>query len=549
MWQRLSLSLVMLVVGLGLLAAAGLAAQAESGSAGLAGKKGGTLRLARFSDVDSVDPALAYSGPSWTIEFATCAKLFNYPDAAGAAGTRVIPEVVDTYTVSKDGRSYTFDLEKSYRFQTGAAVTAQSFADAFNRDASPKMQSPATSYLHEIVGADAVIGGTAKAISGVRVLSRYRLQLNLTKPAGDLLARLTQPFFCPILPGTPIEPAGIDNPAGSGPYYVAERVVNRQIILKRNPFYRGGRPANVDSIVYTAGVSREACLADVEQDRTDYCMQVGVPTAAYPRLAATYGINRPNGQFFVSPLLSTFFFSFNQDRPAFKGPGQIPLEKAINYAIDRPALVRPFGYLAGKRTDQMLPTALGRDESIYPLKGADPRTARRWLARAKLRPTTLVLYTLNTGDGIAVAQVFAFDLKQIGIDVEVKYFDFGTFFDKIGTRGEPFDVAYGGWTVDFADGGSYFEPLLNGENLGATGNTNTSYSDDPVVNARIDAANSLTGDARRRAWADLDVDLMRNDPPWAPFLNLVGRDFVSQSFGCFVRNPVMGVDIAAACKK
>jgi ABC-type transport system substrate-binding protein len=411
------------------------------------------------------------------------------------------------------------------------------------------MQSPATSFMHEIVGADAVIGGTAKAISGVRVLSRYRLQLRLTRPAGDLLARLAIPLFCPILPGTPIDPAGILNPAGSGPYYVKERVVNRQVVLERNPFYRGGRPANADRIVYTAGVSRDACLADVEQDQFDICVNA-LPATSIRQLADKYGINRKNGQFFVSPKLETWYFAFNHDRPAFRGPGQVPLEKAINYAIDRPALVRPFGYLAGKRTDQMLPTVLGRDESIYPLKGADPQTARKWLARAKLKPTTLVLYTLNGGIAIADAQVFAFDLKQIGIDVEVKYFDPSTLAEKAGTRGEPFDVVLTGWSADFPDGATFLATLLNGENLGATGNANYSYLDDPVVNARIDAANRLTGDARRQAWADLDVDLMRNDPPWAPFLNSTSRDFVSRSFGCFVYNPAMGVvDIAAACKK
>jgi peptide/nickel transport system substrate-binding protein len=534
------LSLVALLVGVGLLVAAGLAGPADSGSTA---KKGGTLRLAGPSDVDSVDPALSYI--AWTLEFATCAKLFNYPDAAGAAATQVIREVVDTFTVSKDGRTYTFDLEKSFRFQTGAAVTAQSFADAFNRDANPKMKSPATNFMHEIVGADAVIAGKAKAIAGVRVLSRYRLQLRLTKPAGDLPARLATPFFCPILPGTPIDPAGIDDPAGSGPYYVSERVFNRQVTLERNPYYRGRRPANADRIVYTAGESPEACLSDTEQDRIDYCV---VPTAAYPQLADKYGINKKNGQFFVSPGLSTRYFAFNHDRPAFKGPGQIPLEKAINYAIDRPALVRPFGYLGGRRTDQMLPTVLGRDESIYPLKGADPKTATKWLARAKLKPPTLVLYTFNRAQGIAVAQVFAFDLKQIGIDVDVKYFDPFTLAEKAGTRGEPFDVVMSGWAADFPDGASFFA-LLNGDYLGPTGNFNLAYLDDPVVNARIDAANRLTGDPRRQAWADLDVDLMRNDPPWAPFLNGTSRDFVSRSFGCFVYNPAMGVDVAAACKK
>ena len=64
-------------------------------------------------------------------------------------------------------------------------------------------------------------------------------------------------------------------------------------------------------------------------------------------------------------------FVFNHDRPAFEGAGQIPLKKAINFAIDRPELTRAAGYLGGKRTDQLLPPALGRPASIYPLAGAD----------------------------------------------------------------------------------------------------------------------------------------------------------------------------------
>ena len=59
-------------------------------------------------------------------------------------GTRLVPEVVDRYTVSKDGRTYTFELKQTFRFHTGAPVTAQSFADAINRVAHPKLESPAT---------------------------------------------------------------------------------------------------------------------------------------------------------------------------------------------------------------------------------------------------------------------------------------------------------------------------------------------------------------------------------------------------------------------
>ena len=139
--------------------------------------------------------------------------------------------------------------------------------------------------------------------------------------------------------------------------------------------------------------------------------------------------------------------------------------------------------------------------------------------------------------------------QAIGIEVEVKYFEQLTQVRKIGTRGEPFDVAMNAWTTDYVDPAGYFEPLLNGVNIGRTGNLNSAYFDDARVNARIAAAGRLRGEARRRAWADLDVDLMRDNPPWAPIFHPNQRAFVSKSFGCFVLHPLNGVSIAAACKK
>src|SRR5262245_61263546 len=191
----------MLVVGAVLLLAAAVGAPAEGASA----RKGGVLRWSLRFDLDSVDPALADLPPSRALLGASCALLFSDPDEGGAAGTRVVPEVVDQWGVSGDGKVYTFELKRTFHFHKGAPVTARSFAEAFNRDANPTMKSPAVAYLHEIVGADAVIAGKATTISGVRVLAPYRLQIRLTKPLGDFTARLTMPFFCPLLPNTPVD--------------------------------------------------------------------------------------------------------------------------------------------------------------------------------------------------------------------------------------------------------------------------------------------------------------------------------------------------------
>lgn len=135
-------------------------------------------------------------------------------------------------------------------------------------------------------------------------------------------------------------------------------------------------------------------------------------------------------------------------------------------------------------------------------------------------------------------------MRQLGIDVAVKTFDVGSLARRTRTRGEPYDVAFQPWTVDYADPAGWFVPLLHGD-----GEANFTHLDDPTINARIDAASRLTGEARRRAWAKLDADLMRDNPPWAPFLHRNHRMLVSGSVGCYFVHPVYRDDLAAICKK
>jgi len=539
---RTSLAIAVLLVGAGLLAAAAL------GGGGV--KKGGTLRLSGGRDLDSVDPAIAYNTASWALEYATCAKLYTYPDKPAPAGAIAVPEVAKSFPrISKDGKTQTIELKRTFRFNTGQPVTAANFAAAFNRDANPKLQSAATAYMHEILGVDAVLDGRAQTISGVRALGRFTLQIRTTQPLPDLAARLTMPFFCPVAVDAPA--AEIDNPLGSGPYYVSSRVPNRETVFNRNPFYRGVRARNVDQIVYTIN-GDEACRAAVEQNAIDYCFTI--PVADYPSLAAKYGINRKGGQFFVHPNLGFDYFAFNHDRRAFKGAGQIPLKQAINWAIDRSALVKAAGSLGGKPSDQILPPALGRNPAVYPRGRVTARNlakARALLKKAKFKPKKLVVYTDNFSYDPSWAQTFQVDMRRLGIDVAINVSPRATYGDVVGTRGAPFDVAVaGGWIADYADGVTIFGPLLDGRNLTKTGNTNVAYFNRPKVNRQIARAERLTGAARRKAWARLDQSLMRNDPPWAPVIDFTQQDFVSKSFGCYLFQPALGQpDFAAACKK
>ena len=72
---------------------------------------GGTARYALQSDADFTDPALAYYSVSWNIEYATCAKLLNYPDTAGIPGAELQPEVAESMpTLSNGDKTYTFTV-------------------------------------------------------------------------------------------------------------------------------------------------------------------------------------------------------------------------------------------------------------------------------------------------------------------------------------------------------------------------------------------------------------------------------------------------------
>jgi ABC-type oligopeptide transport system substrate-binding subunit len=509
-----------------------------------AGAQGGTLNIDLPNDVDYTDPALDYLSTGWELEYSTCLKLMNYPDANGARGSQLVPEAAAGFPkVSNNGRTYDFNVKAGFtKFSNGQPVTAANFKAAFDRDADPKMQSPAVPFFSDVVGSD------KSPVSGVKVRGSH-LIVTLTHAAPDFLARVAMPFFCAVPTNLAHDPNGVLAPPSAGPYYIASRTPNKDIVVKRNPYYKGKRPHNVNEIVYTIGNSLSATYLRVQNGATDYAA-AGIPPASYAEAAQKYGINK--GQFWVKPQLGVSYLAFNHDRPVFKGAKGTALAKAINYAIDRKAMLAQGGYLAGKRTDQILPPGLAgfRDANLYPLKGPDIATAKKWAAKAGVKPgQTLEYYTSNTGSAPLVAQILQFNLKQLGITVNTHMFARAVQIEKEGTRGEPFDITSEAWIADYADPYDFINVLLSGDNLHASNNNNVAYFNDPKYNKEMRAASLLSGTARYKAYGNLDVSMMHSNPPWAPRNNFNDRILVSKRVGCFTFNSIYSVDLAAICLK
>ena len=171
MHKKLWLSIAVAIVGAGLLVAASSAGTATKTAPLKAGHAvaGGTFNIELSTDVDYTDPGLDYLSTGWELEYATTCKLLNYPDKSAPAGSQLTPEVAAGFpTITNGGKLYTFTIRPGFKFSTGQPVTAKSFADALNRDANPKLQSPAQPFMDVIAGADAMINGKASSISGVK---------------------------------------------------------------------------------------------------------------------------------------------------------------------------------------------------------------------------------------------------------------------------------------------------------------------------------------------------------------------------------------------
>jgi len=543
MQKKVWLSGAMATLGAAMLVAAAFAGPASSKSnkpSASGQKKGGTMNInASGTDVDYIDPSLAYGTVSWQILDSVCAKLMYYPDKPDPVGSKLAPDAAVGFpAVSKDGKTYVFTVKSGIKSNTGETLTAASFAAAINRDLNPKMQSPSVPFItgdSGIVGAQAVADGKAASASGV-IAKGQKLTIRLMKPDGSLLSKLAMNFFCAIPKGTPINPDGINSFASFGPYYVASRQVGRTLVTKRNPNYKGPRPANIDTFAFTANTNLDQSLLQVKSGQADYDAG-GLPATANAGLAQQYGINK--GQYHVNHGINVDYIAFNTTRPAFSN---VTLRKAANFATDRPALVRVRGFLAGLRNDQILPPGLAgyRDIKIYPIKGADYAKAKALASQAG-GCKDVTLYSGNTAVGQNLAQVFKYNLSQIGCNVNVKLFQGFQIYIAAGTKGEPFDAVMAGWFADYTDPYDFIDILLNGENIHESNNNNLAYMNVPALNAKMKAANALSGDARYNAYQKLDLDIQKNYSPLLTYENRNIREFVASRVGGYVFSNAHGL--------
>src|SRR5947209_15092515 len=165
-----------------------------------------------MSDVPTLDPALVSDPTSISLASLVYGGLVRLD-----AQLHVVPDGAKRWTISRDGKTYTFILRRNLRFPNGRRVTAADFATALHRAQAPETSSgPASFYLGLIRQSH-----VPRQMSGIEAVSPTTLRITLARPAAHFLAQLAFPVSYvpdPTLIGR-FGANWTDHAAGFGPFY------------------------------------------------------------------------------------------------------------------------------------------------------------------------------------------------------------------------------------------------------------------------------------------------------------------------------------------
>ncbi|MBI1878097.1 MAG: peptide ABC transporter substrate-binding protein [Chloroflexi bacterium] len=447
--------------------------------------------LEGISELPGLDPANALTSQSILVMkfiFGGLVKL--------DAQLNVAPDGAESWTVSEDGKTYTFKIREGLKFADDTPVTAQNFADSINRVLQPETASYGAGFmLQAIAGASEVAEGKAREVEGVKVIDEQTLEITTKDVTPYFLAQLTFPYTF-VLPSHFIQEQGeawTEQAFGTGPFRVKEWQHNQKLILEANPNYWAGA-VGVAEIEIPFNQEPETAYQLYRTGELDIMghEQSPVPSARIPEVSSAPDFHQVAG-------FATEFVGFNNGKPPFDN---VNVRRAFAMAVDKVTLADKVLNGAVGPANRMLPA--GFPGSQLPVEGLafDAEAAKAELTKAGYgsdKPFPQVTLThANAGD---VERVAAFLQQQwqdnLGVEVVLQPLELATFSDTLNqtffdpTTGMDFWISI--WGADYPDPQNFVSLQL----LSDSPNNNGHWS-----NAEFDQlshqADTFTGSAEER---------------------------------------------------
>lgn len=272
------------------------------------------------------------------------------------------------------GNGFRISLRQGVKFHSGRPFTAKDVKYTYETLLTPGNKGGLNAqYLNNIVGAAEVKAGTAKELSGVKIVNDHTIEVSFTKP--EVLFPI-YPVY--IMDSGTVAEHGADwvtkVSAGTGPFKFKQWRRGVEVELDANKDYWGGAP-KIDGVRFLVIPSPDTALSQYDAGELDL---LDVHEATYRRVLRD---DRYKDQLMKAPRAQARYLGMNQNLYApFKDKR---VREAISLAINRDALIRGlYDGAAFPLNGQITPGVAGyKADNVPPLK-YDPARAKQLLAEA-----------------------------------------------------------------------------------------------------------------------------------------------------------------------
>jgi len=488
------------------------------------------LRRGNGPEPDSLDPQKARTAEAQVIlrDVFECLTSLDHEGHAAPGGA-------DSWSISPDGRTYSFTLRPSAHWSNGDPVTGGDYVAGLRRLVDPTTASENADLIEMIHNARAIV--TGKVVSdqlGVSSPDPLTLIVQVDHPAGYLLSVLSHPATCP----THQSAAGIQHETreswrtlSNGPFTIDQWVPGESVSVVRNPYYWNNAGTFWDKVIYVHVADANAEFLRYRAGELDITRTI--PRSDYAMIQADI----PN-ELHVAPALGVYYYGFNLNRPLFRDNPKLRL--ALTLAIDREQLAQSVLRTGEVPSYGWVPPTVDHHHSPPPSSvSLLPREqqltlARQLMTEAGYSPSRPLQFALkyNTGeiDAKLAISVAAMWKQDLGVDVQIVGEEFRALLSDIDSG----DVMMfrSSWAGDYND------PLAFLEILRSDSGMNLVHYRNPHFDKLLDQASLETDPDRRAQFLGTAEEVAIADLPAIPLYFLASKHLVKPNIVGWYENPL-----------
>lgn len=471
---------------------------------------GGTFIFSASSNIHTLDPHFAYD----TLSTAACRLLYDGLLDYDYEGQMIPGLAAELPAVSDQGRVFRFTLRDGIKFHNGREVTAEDISWSMHRLLSERIGSPGYPFFKSIVGAPAYHAGEVDHIEGIVVVDDRTIEFRLDEADQTFLNALAMPFSYPLAREhvEELEQAeGVTavgrNPIGTGPFAFARWERGVQVEFDRFEEYWAPR-ARAEHMIFLENIQADVASARFRNGDVDIVYRPSKVNRLFLRESEAWAPYRAE-----APSPALYALGLNCELPPFDN---VHVRRAVAYAIDRSKFERLDPGRAIAATQVLPPMLPPHDPNLPTRQVFDLDRAREEMRLAGF-PDGLsepVMLWVRGESEVRVAQFFQQDLKEIGIEIELKMVSFATYLKETG-KPRVAQAAFTGWHQDFPDPSNFMDILFHSRSIHPENSENRSFYRNPKLDAILDRARAeVDHEVRLALYAEAN-EILAEEAPWA----------------------------------